>query len=135
MKQSIKKTKKVDEPEITYIRNTQALKQLKLKAQFNKNVDVFLGEKMNDVVTQGFFGRKIRNDNGSILLHYKREKTLSQILRDIGIAESISQANGAGWNYKPNTGFTDLYLDGLKKWKGEGFGKRPHRITIYSEFK
>lgn len=66
------------------------------------------------------------------ILLYTSDVYISQILRDVGIATSISQAKGAGWLIKAPKGFTDYYLDGLKQYPDTlGYlGVHPHRMTI-----
>lgn len=51
---------------------------------------------------------------GCIYLHYKTDQFWSTILRDLGIAKSISDAKGKGWHRKVEDGFQDIFLDGLK---------------------
>ena len=125
--------KTIKEPKVKYIRNTQDLKLKKLKKHFNKNVDIYIGKKITPQTLELFFNRSTFEDNDCFLLHYHRPQRWSAILRDIGIAKSTSEAGGAGWNRMVEDGFQTIYLDGLKVWKGEGFGKIPHRITILNE--
>lgn len=132
---------KIKTPEIIYIRNTQELKKAKLKMQFNKRFNIYLGEKLTEKTRELFFGKYKYEDEGFILLHYKNNPFWSQILRDVGIAKSISEANGAGWKRKVEFGFQDILLDNLKvvkeKWdeyhNPKGF--RPNRITVLNELK
>jgi len=128
------KTKTIKEPRIVYIPNTQALKILKLKSHWNKVVNVYVGKKVSETAKNLFFKAHARDDDKVLFLHYKNPNTRwGQILRDLGIAKSTSEAKGAGWDRPVENGFQDIYLDGLKLWKGEGFGRNPHIITILKD--
>lgn len=134
----VKLNKKVLEPEIEYVRNTDALKKLKLKAQFNTRVNIFIGKKLTEKEKSVFFKKSTYEDTGCIYVHYKKDQFWSTILRDLGIAKSISEAKGAGWHRKVEAGFQDIYLDGLKNITGiqdyhNSRGYHPHRITILKE--
>lgn len=95
-------------------RNTQKRKLAKLKLRYNKYVNIYIGKKLTKDIERIFFEKEPRVDDGSITLHYSGNPYLSAILRDIGICKSTSEAIGAGWQKKAETGFTLLFLDGLK---------------------
>lgn len=95
----------------------------KLKKLHNKDINVIIGNplKYDDLL---FFSTKE-------VLVYKPGTNIQRILLDTNIAKSWGQIKGTFWkNYTIPIGFTDLYLDGLSIWKGEGFGNHPHRLTI-----
>jgi len=125
--------KTVSTPGIKYIRNNNAVKLFKLQTQHNKAINIFIGKKLTKKYKETFLMKYLYEDEGFILLHYKNDPFWSQILRDVGIAKSLSQANGAGWNRKVDFGFQDIFLDGLKIRKEDGAGKQPHRIVILKE--
>ena len=105
-------------------RNTQKRKLEKLKLRHNKNVNIFIGKKLTKEVERLFFTKEPRIDDGSITLHYTGDPWLSSVMRDIGIFKSISDAKGAGWHKKAETGFfTDVIT----------IARNPHNITIYKE--
>lgn len=122
-------------PKVSFIRNTDALKKMRLKKHFNKHVCIFVGDKITSKDKDLFFSYTKDLDRGYFFLHYKNDPFWSAILRDIGIVESVSEANGAGWKKKVDEGFNDYFFDGVKQFKAEGFGKRPHRITILKRVK
>src|SRR5688572_21107357 len=95
-------------------RNTQKRKQDKLKLRWNKYVNIYIGDKLTKDIERLFFSKEPNVDDGSITLHYKGDPWLSSILRDVGIAKSISQARGSGWQKKADFGFRILHLDNLK---------------------
>ena len=109
----------------------------KIKQCWNKNVIVFIGYASEDDYT---YSCDDTNINGPITIYYKNDIFISQILRDIGVASSVSQANGSGWKIKAAVGHSELLLDGLKKttfdrlWnKTNGDGIKPHLINIYKK--
>lgn len=126
--------KKIKTPTIKYIRNNESLKKAKLKKHWNKYVNIFIGKKMSERDKEIFFNSSIHENRDCFFLHYKNDPFWSEIMRDLGIASSISNAKGAGWHRKVEPGFQDIYLDGLKVWKGNGFGTNPHRITILKPY-
>ncbi len=130
--------KKVLDPKVKYIRNTPALKQLKaitkVKKQFNKYCNVFIGKKLTKEDKELIFSASLDFED-TITLHYKNPKaTYSQIFRDLGIAKSTSEAKGAGWDKEVKMGFELIQLDGLKKYDSKKYKhpnpKRPHFIAI-----
>lgn len=134
------KPKEIKDPVVTYIRNTHALKLLKLKAQYSKHVCIFIGKKLTEKEKALFFKKTIDEDMGCIYLHYRTDPMWSAILRDLGIAKSISDAKGAGWHKKVEFGFQDIFLDRMKDiTKFSNYhnpkGYWPHRITILKEGK
>jgi hypothetical protein len=106
--------------------DTHQQKLEKLKKQHNKEVNIFIGDSISPSEIDAFFGPK----DQCIFLHYTNNPKWSAILRDIGIAESLSQANGSGWNREVEDGFQDIHLNFMSIWKGNGHGLHPNRITI-----
>lgn len=104
------------------------------KDNFNKHYNIYIGKQLSKETQVLFFSDNDEIDLTCETLHYKKlDITYAEILRDVGIAKSISQAKGALWLKEVKVGFDDLHLDNLKVWKGKGFGKRPHRLTILKE--
>lgn len=157
------KKKIVLEPTVKYVPNTKALQFIKAKLNYNLQVCIYIGKKFTEADKTSFFKASANEDLGCLFIHYKSDQYWSSILRDLGIAKSISDAKGAGWHRKVEDGFQDIYLDGLKNvteynWKKalrEDYEKltdeqkqklkntnyfeletgRPHRITILKELK
>jgi len=94
-----------------------------VKKQFNKNINVVIGT------------RFLKNDrtlfDDAPILRYKAGTRIGRILIDTGICKSTSEVKGTFWkDYQIPIGFTDLFLDGAKIYKGKFWGKQPHRLTI-----
>lgn len=95
----------------------------KIRRSYNKNINVLISDK-HDEADFSLFGSKE-------VLVYPKDTRIGRILIDTGIAKSWSDINGSAWkNYEIPWGFTDLYLDKLSIRKSDGFGERPHRLTI-----
>lgn len=105
-------------------KNTHHRKLEKLKLRFNKNINIFIGDKLTKDIERLFFCKEPRVDDGSITLHYKGDPYLSAIMRDIGLFNSISDAKGAGWHRKADFGFFHDIIT---------IKRVPHNITIYKE--
>lgn len=135
----MKKVKKiVKTPNIKYIPNTKALKLIKLKMQYSVQVCIFIGKKLTEDVKSAFFKASKNEELGCLFVHYKDDPYWTTILRDLGIAKSISDAKGAGWFKKVEEGFQDIVLDGLKKVEDPSKYHNPkgvhfHRITILKD--
>lgn len=105
-------------------RNTHQRKLDKIKSRHNKQVNIFIGEKLKPHIEKLFFQREW--DDGSFTLHYTGDPWLSGIMRDIGIFSSTADAKGAGWHRKAGDGFwNDIVI----------VRKIPHNICIYKEKK
>ena len=104
---------------------------------------MYIGERIDDYAKKLLFGTTLIENFDCILLHYKKPTTIGVILRDVGIASSISQAKGAGWLIPVPYGFNDYWFDGLKDVTARvgtannlGYvGNNMHRMTILNNIK
>lgn len=110
-------------PQVIIQRNTHKRKLARLKNQFNKNVNIFIGNKLNDYVKKVFLGKE-KDLDWSVTLHYRNDPWLSGVMRDIGLFDSISEAKAAGWHKKADMGFSCEIVSAKK---------RPHSICIFKE--
>ena len=94
----------------------------KVRKAFNKDINVNIGQPT--IKDKTIFGTEE-------VLNYPSKTKISRILIDTGLAAGHSQLNGTSWkNYQIPKGFNDFYLNGLQIWKGTGYGRHPHRLTI-----
>jgi len=111
-------------PKIQFNKNTHERKLERIKQRWNKQVNIYIGDKLTERTKALFFQYEF--DDGSVTLHYKGDPYLSNIMRDIGIFDSISEAKGAGWHRKADKGFWhDIII----------VKKRSHNICILKEIK
>lgn len=113
-------------------KETRETKLQKLRLRHNKHFCVYIGKgRPPNLVLDAFYGTTESRKFDCPLLCYRTDVYLAEILRDVGIAKSLSQAKGAGWLRKAEKGFRDYRLDRLKEWGGDGMGLWPHRMTIW----
>lgn len=135
--------KEIKVPKIKYVRNTQALKKLKLKSRNNRLVSVWIDKnppRMTNYDEEIMIKRFNNLDIGWISLWYPYNPLISVILRDIGIAKSLSEAENAGWKKRCEAGISDFLLDKLKEVKDttnyhNPKGVRFSRIVIINNIK